>query len=162
LQLQAAQSFITKSNIFSFTAHSWLEVASSDTADSHETEVSCFGHLEAQGESLSVSFITRDQDISFGNRSSALISEPQSPTFTCRSSFSAFLVEPSTPDLATGGFSFRSPIPSMPSFTFFSPAPLAEQQEDDHIAGLLGNRESPEASDTILCGKLALCFSDPC
>lgn len=144
-------------------AHSWLEVAPSDTEDSHEHKVSCFGHLEAQGCPLSVSFITRDQDISFGNRSAPLICEPQSPTFTCRSSFSAFLVEPSTPDLTTAGFCFHSPVPSMPSFTFFSPTPVAEQREDDHIAGLLGNTESPEASDTIRSGgsELEKRFASP-
>lgn len=144
-------------------AHSWLEVAPSDTEDSHEHKVSCFGHLEAQGCPLSVSFITRDQDISFGNRSSPLVCEPQSPTFTCRSSFSAFLVEPSTPDLTTAGFCFHSPVPSMPSFTFFSPTPVAEQREDDHIAGLLGNTESPEASDTIRSGgsELEKRFASP-
>lgn len=130
-------------------AHSWLEVPSSSTEESHEHNTPCSSHLEARGGSFSVSIITRDQDISFGTRSPALI-EPQSPTFTCRSSFSAFLAEPSTPDFTRGGFSFHSPIPSMPSFTFFSPIAAPELLGDDLSADL---RSNPEGSNAILSGE---------
>lgn len=80
---------------------------------------------------FSTSFMTRNQDISFGT-GSPIIDDGQSPVLTCRSSFSSFLVEPSTPCFASGVFSFRgsdgsntlefaTPISSMPSFAFFSP-----------------------------------------
>ncbi|GLU21034.1 hypothetical protein SLE2022_371990 [Rubroshorea leprosula] len=72
---------------------------------------------------------SRDQDISFG-MSSPVISGVQSPAVTCRTSFSSFLLEQATPSHASGGFCFQSvnsdaadfssPIPSMPSFAFFS------------------------------------------
>ncbi|XP_021765199.1 calcium-dependent protein kinase 26-like [Chenopodium quinoa] len=113
-------------------AHSWMEEVSSATEDSHEHD----GFSSRQLKTRDSSFIARDHDISFGT-GSAVNCEPQSPTFTCRSSFSAFFVEPSTPTLISSGFSFRSsgdfsaiefvsPIPSMPSFTFFSPSSVAE------------------------------------
>ncbi|XVE58618.1 hypothetical protein DITRI_Ditri04bG0183900 [Diplodiscus trichospermus] len=80
--------------------------------------------------------LSRDQDISFG-AGSPVIYGVQSPALTCRTSFSSFLVEPSTPCFASGGFSFRSsnsdtlefssPIPSMPSFAFFGPSSVVEQ-----------------------------------
>lgn len=80
---------------------------------------------------FSTSFMTRNQDISFG-AGSPIVDDAQSPVLTCRSSFSSFLVEPSTPCFGSGVFSFRSsggsntlefatPISSMPSFAFFSP-----------------------------------------
>ncbi|XWS50599.1 hypothetical protein CRYUN_Cryun12cG0100600 [Craigia yunnanensis] len=81
--------------------------------------------------------LSRDQDISFG-AGSPIIYDVQSPALTCRTSFSSFLVEPSTPCFASGGFSFRSgnsdtleflsPIPSMPSFAFFSRSSAVEQE----------------------------------
>lgn len=70
----------------------------------------------------------RNEDISFGTAS---------PMLTCKSSFSSFLVEPSTPLFESGGFSFHSsggntlefstPALSLSSFTFFSPGPISEQ-----------------------------------
>ncbi|OMO85986.1 hypothetical protein CCACVL1_09881 [Corchorus capsularis] len=81
--------------------------------------------------------LSRDQDISFG-AGSPIICDVQTPTATCRTSFSSFLVEPSTPCLASGGFSFcsansdtlefSSPIPSMPSFAFFGASSLVEKE----------------------------------
>ncbi|KAJ8448676.1 hypothetical protein Cgig2_010563 [Carnegiea gigantea] len=92
--------------------------------------VSCSGHLEDRADSSSVSFMVRDQDISFG-LGPHVICEPQSRPFTCKSSFTAFLVEPSTPMLLSYGFSFynndrsssvelASRIPSMPRFPYCS------------------------------------------
>lgn len=74
---------------------------------------------------FSTSFMTRNQDISFG-AGSPIVDDAQSPVLTCRSSFSSFLVEPSTPCFGSGVFSFHSsggsntlefatPISSMPS-----------------------------------------------
>ncbi|XP_078161008.1 phosphoenolpyruvate carboxylase-related kinase 1 isoform X2 [Carex rostrata] len=73
-----------------------------------------------------------------------------SPTFTCRSSFSAFLAE--TTPTKNIGFSFSSdaefssPIPSMPSFSF-SPLGRSEDQVDLR----------PEASNQIGTGMLLKC-----
>ncbi|KAJ6294592.1 hypothetical protein OIU76_022635 [Salix suchowensis] len=80
--------------------------------------------------------MARDKDVSFGT-GSPIIHDVQSPTFTCRSSFSSFLGEP-TPSFVSGGFSFRSsddsnalefisPVSSMLSFAFSSPGPVIEQ-----------------------------------
>ncbi|KAL2920598.1 Calcium-dependent protein kinase 17, partial [Bienertia sinuspersici] len=137
-------------------ADSWMEEVLLATKDSHEHDVSCSEHLKPRDNSFSASFITRDQDISFGNGSSVNF-EPQSPTFTCRSSFSTFHVEPSTPTVMSSGFSFRSsgdftaiklvsPIPSMPSFTFFSPSSVAENE--DQIGGFSSNRKSIDDTHT--------------
>ncbi|CAL5404949.1 unnamed protein product [Camellia sinensis] len=87
--------------------------------------------------SLSTSFMTRNQDISFGTGSPA-ICDAQSPEVTYRSSFSSLLMDPSTPCFTSGGFSFRSsggsntlefstPVAAMPSFAFFRPGSEAEQ-----------------------------------
>ncbi|KAH7855912.1 hypothetical protein Vadar_030532 [Vaccinium darrowii] len=87
---------------------------------------------------FSTSFMTRNQDISFG-AGSPIINDTQAPALTCRSSFSSFLADPSTPCFASGGFSFHSsdgsntlefstPISSMPSFAFFSPSSESVQQ----------------------------------
>lgn len=137
-------------------AHTWMGETSSTSVDLHESEVSGSGHLEARVDPFSVSFMARDQDISFGTES-IVICEPQSPTFTCKSSFSTFFVEPSTPTLVSGGFSFRSSggsttlefasaIPSMPSFTFFSPSLVAEP--GNHTADFSGNAESTNTTHT--------------
>lgn len=91
----------------------------------------------AGGSSFSASLMSRSQDISFG--ASSPTCDAQSPTFTCRSSFSSFLVEPVTPCLVSGGFSFKSagdspdlefcsPVPSMLSFSFLSPSSVVEQK----------------------------------
>ncbi|KAL0317734.1 UNVERIFIED_CONTAM: hypothetical protein Sangu_2187700 [Sesamum angustifolium] len=74
--------------------------------------------------------MARSQDISFGT-GSPIKSEVQSSLLTCKSSFSAFLADPSTPSLEAGGFSFHSsagsttlefstPVLALPSFAFFS------------------------------------------
>ncbi|KAL9240419.1 hypothetical protein vseg_014643 [Gypsophila vaccaria] len=138
-------------------AQSWMKDALAATEDSCEQDVSCSAALEARQDSFSVTFIERDRDISFGTRSAA-ICEPQLPTFSCRSSFSAFLVEPSTTAPLSSGFSFCSnderessamafalPIPSMPSFTFFSPMP----KQDSLTEGFSANTGS---TDKILAG----------
>ncbi|GFZ01220.1 phosphoenolpyruvate carboxylase-related kinase 1 [Actinidia rufa] len=87
--------------------------------------------------------IARSQDYSFtdGSPSSVESKGVNSPTFTCRSSFSSFLVDGGTPCSVSGGFSFssccesntpdfQSPIPSMPSFTFFSPSSAVREGND--------------------------------
>ncbi|CAI9274006.1 unnamed protein product [Lactuca saligna] len=94
--------------------------------------------LELAGSPTSSLFMARNNDISFG-LGSPIICE----TFSCKSSFSSFLVEPVTPLVNSCGFSFHSsggsgtgsgssnttaldfctPIHSMPSFSFFGPGP---------------------------------------
>ncbi|GJR66401.1 protein kinase, ATP binding site-containing protein [Tanacetum coccineum] len=83
-------------------------------------------------------FMARTDDISFGmGTGSPIICE----TFSCKSSFSSFLVEPVTPFVNSCGFSFRSsggssnatldfctPIHTISSFTFFSPGPETENE----------------------------------
>lgn len=87
--------------------------------------------------SFSSQFMTRNQDISFGIES-PINDDMQSPAFTCRTSFSSFLVEPSKPSLSSAGFSFcspvdsnalefASPLSSTPGFAFFSPGSVAHE-----------------------------------
>ncbi|KAF3965070.1 hypothetical protein ACB098_12G067800 [Castanea mollissima] len=115
--------------------HSWMKDSSPEDPSARENH-SC-GELGIGSGSFSNSFMSRNEDISFG-AGSPVTCDVESPTFTCRSSFSTFMAEPSTPLTASGGFSFRSigdsnalefssPIPSMPSFAFFSPGSAIEQ-----------------------------------
>uniref|UniRef100_A0A2P2QP79 Uncharacterized protein n=1 Tax=Rhizophora mucronata TaxID=61149 RepID=A0A2P2QP79_RHIMU len=116
--------------------HPWMK----NGGPCHEEHSQCGKqNLEAWdlgASSFSIS-MARNQDISFGN-GSPVICDVQSPTFTCRSSFSSFIAEPSTPCFVPGGFSFHdigdsdglefsSPVPSMSSFAFFSPGSVIEQ-----------------------------------
>ncbi|KAJ4713031.1 Protein kinase domain [Melia azedarach] len=114
-------------------AHSWMEDCEQEAQERHKQDDFCCKQLELGRGSFSATFISRNQDYSF------IDGQPeQSPAFTCRSSFSTFLVDDSTPCSGCGGFSFSSccessavdfssPIPSMPSFTFFSPSSAVEQ-----------------------------------
>ncbi|GMH09044.1 hypothetical protein Nepgr_010884 [Nepenthes gracilis] len=117
--------------------HSWMEENSLVSEKSQDCQTLGCGHLGVGGGSFSVPLMARSQDVSFGN-GSPIICELQSPTFTCRSSFSAFLVEPSTPGIISNrfplhsgggptGLEFSSPVSSMPSFAFFSPSSMADQ-----------------------------------
>lgn len=115
--------------------HSWMtmnELLPVQQSRCTEQEATCRAWDEGGG-SFSTSLMSRDQDISFGHESPSTC-DTLSPAFTCRSSFSSFLAEPLTPCLPSGGFSFRScgnsigigaetasPVPSLPSFAFFSP-----------------------------------------
>ncbi|KAI4378125.1 hypothetical protein MLD38_015653 [Melastoma candidum] len=108
--------------------------------------------------------ISRDQDISFGS-GAYIACESQSPTFTCRSSFSSLLVEQSMP-LASDGFSFHSccsadtlkfcsPIPSMPSFSFLGPSSINEPSgnaNDEEISGKTEAKRAEGTSDNRMLG----------
>ncbi|XP_068634584.1 calcium-dependent protein kinase 5-like isoform X2 [Aristolochia californica] len=97
--------------------------------------------LELSCASFSTTLISGNRDISFESRSpgpSSLQLE-SSPAFTCKSSFSSFLVEATPLSTASGVFSFRScsgtnsvefssPVFS-PSFTFFSPASPNDKED---------------------------------
>ncbi|MBA0744542.1 hypothetical protein Gogos_007157 [Gossypium gossypioides] len=114
--------------------HLWMKYDESCHEESSEFVYQSRGELEFHSGSFSLS---RDQDISFG-AGSPIIYDVQSPSLTCRTSFSSSLVEPSTTCFALGGFSFHggnsetlefsSAVPSMPSFAFFSPSSVAEQE----------------------------------
>lgn len=112
--------------------------------ESSEFVYQSHGELEFHSGSFSLS---RDQDISFG-AGSPIIYDIQSPSLTCRTSFSSSLVEPSTTCFALGGFSFHggnsetlefsSAVPSMPSFAFFSPSSVAEQENIARVERFAG------------------------
>ncbi|KAF7813235.1 calcium-dependent protein kinase 26 isoform X1 [Senna tora] len=117
--------------------HCWMESNLTNSEQLNEHDILSYGQWDFGDSSFSASLMTRNQDISFGAESPAC--DAQSPTFTCRSSFSSFLVEPSTPCAPSGGFSFQSsgaspglefssPVPSMPSFAFLSPNSVVEKR----------------------------------
>lgn len=122
---------------FSSVDHCWMESNEINPEQLNEHDTQSCGEWDVGDSSFSVSLMSRNQDISFGPESP--ICDAQSPTFTCRSSFSSFLVEPTTPCSAASGFSFQSSgaspglefssrVPSMPSFAFLSPNPTAEKR----------------------------------
>ncbi|KAK6936391.1 Protein kinase domain [Dillenia turbinata] len=109
--------------------HSWMEHATVSGEHCCQQSLDC-NQLYSEGSFSATSFMARDQDISFGAES-PIPGDSRSPTAICRSSFSSFLVDPSTPWVVSGGFSFQSndepqdlvfstPMTTMPSFTFFS------------------------------------------
>ncbi|KAG4939726.1 hypothetical protein JHK82_045447 [Glycine max] len=117
--------------------HYWMECNQTNPEQLSEHKIRNCEEWNAGGSSFSASLMSRSQDISFG--ASSPTCDAQSPTFTCRSSFSSFLVEPVTPCLVSGGFSFKSagdspdlefcsPVPSMLSFSFLSPSSVVEQK----------------------------------
>lgn len=107
----------------------------------YNQNICVFRQLQLDGGSFSTASIDRNQDFSFSEGSPTTGDGKlwHSPVFTCKSSFSSFLDENGTPCPTSGGFSFSScayessaadfpsPVPSMPSFTFFSPSSAAEQ-----------------------------------
>ncbi|CAL0328642.1 unnamed protein product [Lupinus luteus] len=116
--------------------HCWMQSNQSNPEQLSEHGIQSCEEWDVGGSSFSASFMSRNQDISFGAGSPAC--DAQSPTFTCRSSFFSF-VEPVTPCLVSGGFSFQSasdstglefssPVPSMLSFSFLSPSPVVERK----------------------------------
>ncbi|KAK0595892.1 hypothetical protein LWI29_010904 [Acer saccharum] len=127
--------------------HSWM---TDDIQYSEEaSENKCCQEWELGSGSFSTPLMTRNQDISFG-AASPVICDVESPAYTCRSSFSSFMAEPSTPCLASAGFSFRSdddsdalvfasPVTSMPSFAFFSPVSVEQGSCTTHGESSLRN-----------------------
>ena len=122
------------------------------------SENKCCQEWELGSGSFSTPLMTRNQDISFG-AASPVICDVESPAYTCRSSFSSFMAEPSTPCLASAGFSFRSdddsdalvfasPVTSMPSFAFFSPVSVEQGSCTTHGGNEVSNH-------SIICMVLA-------
>ncbi|KAJ6761287.1 CALCIUM-DEPENDENT PROTEIN KINASE 34-LIKE [Salix purpurea] len=115
--------------------NSWMKYDGPYLEESSQLEKQSHEVWDLGSNSFSM-LMARDKDVSFGT-GSPIIHDVQSPTFTCRSSFSSFLGEP-TPSFVSGGFSFRSsddsnalefisPVSSMLSFAFSSPGPVIEQ-----------------------------------
>lgn len=108
--------------------------------ESLNNENHSYEQMEEAWVSLSTPFISGNEDYNLSSVDNREVES--SPVFTCKSSFSSFLVEDSTPcSITTGGFSFSSccesnvpdfssPIPSLPSFTFFTPSSAVEQGND--------------------------------
>ncbi|XP_008809781.2 calcium-dependent protein kinase 26-like [Phoenix dactylifera] len=131
--------------------HAWIK----DHAQ--EPNVSCGNCNETnsgQGDMRNCSFCTAlvpaTRDISFSSPSPIPCrtqADHSSPAFSCRSSFSPFMVD-ATPCSPPVGWSFRSsfessslefstPIPSMPSFSFFSPL-----NEQENLLGFTADRSN--------------------
>lgn len=118
-----------------FVDHSWMKDDICAEEPSRCEKQSC-EEWDLGGGSFSA-LMTRSQDVSFGTVS-PVVCDIESPTFRCRSSFSSFLVEPSSPCSVSDQFSFcsggnsnvlefSSPVYSMPSFAFFSHGPVTEE-----------------------------------
>ncbi|XP_061341694.1 calcium-dependent protein kinase 17-like isoform X2 [Gastrolobium bilobum] len=148
--------------------HCWMESNQTNSEQLNEHKIRSCGEWDVGGNSFSASFMSRNQDISFGAGSPTCDAQSptcdaQSPTFTCRSSFSSFLVEPVTPCAVSGGFSFQSsggssglefssPVTTMPSFAFLSPSSVVEQRS--HILEFSTNTSDGNA----ITGESPLCF----
>ncbi|MCL7049715.1 hypothetical protein MKW94_018980 [Papaver nudicaule] len=114
-----------------------------------------------QGSFSPTTFISRNQDLSFGSES-----QPgHSPAFTCKSSFSSFLVDASTPCSVARGFSFRScgesndldfssPVSSMTSFAFFGPSSPVDQVSCNPLSFKVDSSEAFEIPRDTSLGKL--------
>ncbi|XP_073064339.1 calcium-dependent protein kinase 26-like [Primulina eburnea] len=119
--------------------HSWVKNTMPIFRDlSKSGEQQC--GLDSENSRISPHVMKRSQDISFGIGSPNNC-EIMSPTFTCKSSLSSFMVDLSTPLSETCGFSFRSagtntmefsmPVITLPSFAFFKSSFAVRQEDDD-------------------------------
>ncbi|KAK3027576.1 hypothetical protein RJ639_042345 [Escallonia herrerae] len=126
-------------------AHSWLKDPQHVTEDYMLGNLA-YKQLEAAAAPASTPFLDRNQDHGVGDESPRTVNSKMdnSPAFTCSSSFSFFLVGQNSPCAVPGCFSFSSccesdglefsaPVPSMPSFTLFSPSSTIEQE---NVSGL--------------------------
>lgn len=136
------QYFFNDSPYF-FAAHSWTKDTPQGTQESYRQDNLSCQQLEVGGYSFSNLNVARDQNFSFHDGSPLIVNSEQedSPVFSCRSSFSSTLVNQCTPSSVSGAVysgrccksdetDFSSPIPSMPSFTFFTPIPTFEPSDE--------------------------------
>lgn len=127
-------------------AHSWLRDSLHGSEDQLKQLNLNYRQVEATTGCLSNPQLAMNQDYCCSDASPAGVDNnlESSPVFTCKSSFSSFLIDQGTPCSISGGFSFSSsyepivpdfssPIPTMPSFTFFSPC-SAFQQSNNSLA----------------------------
>lgn len=115
--------------------HSWIKDFSTQPQSAYRRSQQITG-----SSSFSALHVSTTRDVSFGFASPISCynqAQPISPTFTCQSSFSAFYND-ATP-VPTIGFSFQNrcksndmelspPIQLLPTFSFFNPGPLGEQE----------------------------------
>ncbi|GFP97751.1 calcium-dependent protein kinase 29 [Phtheirospermum japonicum] len=114
-------------------AHSWTKETSQGTQEESYGENNLSGReLEIGGCSFSNLNVFSDRNLSFGDGSPFIVkSEPEdSPVFSCKSSFSPALANESDSCCKSNAPEFSSPLTSMPSFTFFTPAPTLEQRDE--------------------------------
>ncbi|KAJ1257736.1 hypothetical protein BS78_10G019400 [Paspalum vaginatum] len=146
--------------------HSWMQEHAEQSQDScshcHE-----FGlRREDPGScSFSTPLASRSRDVSFSTGGGPFacqgMSEDEacSPTFACRSSFSAFVADAAPSCSSASGFSFGgacgepmafpSPVASMPSFAFFCSQECGEPER------CLGESAAPSAATTVVVGAAA-------
>lgn len=126
-------------------AHSWLRDSLHASEDQLKQLNLNYGQVEATTGCISSPQLAMNQEYCCSDASPAVVdnnleSSPVS-VFTCKSSFSSFLIDQRTPCSIPGGFSFSSsyepnvpdfssPIPTMPSFTFFSPCSTFQQSNN--------------------------------
>ncbi|KAH6817059.1 phosphoenolpyruvate carboxylase-related kinase 1 [Perilla frutescens var. frutescens] len=123
--------------------HSWTKDAPRSTHEPCRQDILSCEHVDVGGYSFSNLNIAREQDLSFRDGSPLNVNNEHehSPAFSCQSSFTSSPVNLCTPSSVPGAvrsgsccesheLEFSSPIPSMPSFTFFTPLPAFEPSEE--------------------------------
>lgn len=151
---------------FVISEHAWLNDCSLLPEETYENGGFYGEQLDLSSISFSSSFVCRDQDFSFGSVSPAPYGTQQlddSPLFTCKSSFTSLQVEVTPTSIAYRDFSFQShgesdgveffsPIPSMPSFTFFSTDSPAEPVKQAVFVPNISKFNAVETcNDFVLC-----------
>uniref|UniRef100_A0A0E0DW36 non-specific serine/threonine protein kinase n=1 Tax=Oryza meridionalis TaxID=40149 RepID=A0A0E0DW36_9ORYZ len=156
--------------------HSWIQ----DHADQSQDSCGHCHEINLRGEdpgscSFSTPLASCSRDVSFNTGGpvacQSMSEEACSPTFACRSSFSAFVAE-NAPSCALSGFSFGgvcepcnavfpSPVASMPSFSFFcgqepgepEPSPdgdaLGEKARCDATVVALVSSSAPRTAEVL-------------
>ncbi|KAI3843462.1 hypothetical protein MKW92_000614 [Papaver armeniacum] len=151
----------TKSRIFDAVRdHSWMnECVQMENEYCERQNLSCGDMDMGQGSFSSTTFISRNQDLSFGSES-----QPgHSPAFTCKSSFSSFLVDARLLVLV---LDFSSPVASMTSFAFFRPSSPVDQVDCNPLSFRIDSSAAceirrdqlweafiaPDSSNSSVCG----------
>ncbi|KAK9123554.1 hypothetical protein Sjap_013156 [Stephania japonica] len=155
--------------------HSWIKDSDQPTEEHSECEDLASDNLDLDHDSFSTPFSSKNRDLSFGSEAEVPwdAQRRDSPAFSCKSSFSSFLVDFPTPGQEPGGFSFRSccesnnlefssPIPSMSSFTFLAESPV--EQVSGRLSFTADNAPVNSISRETSLGKLfspldtSICF----
>ncbi|KAK9082167.1 hypothetical protein Syun_031328 [Stephania yunnanensis] len=146
--------------------HSWMKDSVQLAEEPSKCEDLGSYNLDLDHDFFSTPFSSKNRDLSFGSEASIPWDAQRrdySPAFSCKSSFSSFLVEFSTPGQEPGGFSFRSccesnnlefssPIPSMSSFAFFAVCPV--EQVSGRLSATVDNATVNAISRETSMGKL--------